>query len=144
MHQHCKISAPKMNFFNSLRPPSSSKKLVSLEVAFDDSKSVDSYTEYKPFCDVHMQKYWNSPITRRRLIQVGFLNSEGTKLLEPDKERRKFATAEQLIQAARQRISVQETKRRNRLIAESTQLQRKIVSLMKYEHVQSDRMGLKV
>lgn len=128
-----------MNFCNSLRPPPTCKNLVALEVGYDDSKCVDPYSEYSPFYDVHMREYWMSPSTKRRLKKVGFLNAEGTKLLDPDKERQKFAAVEQIIQAARKKVSVQEMKRRNKLIAESSQLQREIVNIMKYEHVQGRR-----
>lgn len=70
---------------------------------------------------------------------MGFLDEEGKKLLDPDKERRKFAAVEKAIGAARERILVQKMKRRNRLLSESSQLQREIVNIMKYDHVQSRR-----
>jgi hypothetical protein len=70
---------------------------------------------------------------------MGFLDEEGKKLLDPDKERRKFAAVEKAIVAARERILVQKMKRRNRLLSESSQLQREIVNIMKYDHVQSRR-----
>lgn len=128
-----------MNFCNSLRPSSTCKKLVEREVAYNDSKCLESLAEYSPFSDIHLREYWMLPSTRRILVKMGFLDEEGKKLLDPDKERRKFAAVEKAICAARERILVQKMKRRNRLLSESSQLQREIVNIMKYDHVQSRR-----
>lgn len=116
-----------MNFPNSLRMSPKSERLVSREVGFDGSMCTQSYPIYAPFYDVHMREYWLSPITRRRLMQFGFLTKDGRNLIDPDKERKRIETVKKQIYDAECLLAVRRERAKSKLILESAWLQRQLV-----------------
>ena len=123
-----------MHFSNSLRSQPESKKLVSLEVKYDDSISHSTYADYSPYYDVHTREYWMSPSTRNRLVKFGLLSKDG-KLVDPDKDRMRIASAMRRVATAESKRSFKEYRARADLIAESAWLEQQLLFEMKRKHV---------
>ena len=126
-------------FLNSLRTRPSSKELISREVGFDNSTCLASYPIYSPFYDKHMQEYWFSPITRRRLVECGFLTKDGQRLIDPDREKKRFLSVQKIILEAEQRLRVRQDKVKSKLFLQNVWLQRQLVGILKRESIDACR-----
>ena len=125
----------KKSFQSSLREQSQSKRLVARELGFDGSKSRDSYKEYSPYYDVHMADYWMSPITRSRLRRVGILSRDGTKLLDPDKERMQLCSIHKQMVVAEDLHESLKRREFTELLVEAAWLKRALVQELKREDI---------
>jgi hypothetical protein len=126
-------------FCNSLRSRPSSKELISREVGFDNSTCISTYPVYSPFYDEHMREYWLSPVTRKRLVDSGFLTKDEKQLIDPDKEKKRILTVQKRIHEAEKRFALKQDKVKMKLFLQNIWFQRQLVRLKKRDSIDACR-----